>query len=129
MGFFSRQLRPAEKNYSVTELECLAIVASLSHFEFYLYARDVTVITDHQPCCSLVSGCHLNKRLLRFALALQRFCVVIKYRPGKIHNNADGMSRQAWPCDQSSSALVESDSPLSNLSGGNCGRSNEHIHL
>ncbi len=129
VGFFSRQLRPAEKNYSVTELECLAIVASLSHFEFYLYARDVTVITDHQPCCSLVSGCHLNKRLLRFALALQRFCVVIKYRPGKIHNNADGMSRQAWPCDQSSSALVESDSPLSNLSGGNCGRSNEHIHL
>ncbi len=32
VAFFSRQLRTSECNYSVTELESLAIVASIRHF-------------------------------------------------------------------------------------------------
>ncbi len=87
VGFFSRQLRPAERNYSVSELECLAIVASLKQFEF---------LTDHKPCLALVKGSHLNKCLLRFALVIQQFNASMMYRPGKLHANADGMSRQAW---------------------------------
>ena len=111
VGFFSRQLRPAERNYSVTELETLAIVSALRHFEFYLYGREVVVVTDHQPCVSLVNGGRLNKRLLRFALCLQQFAVSIVYRPGRSHSNADGMSRQAWSVDDEDSAHVVSDLP------------------
>ncbi len=36
VAFFSRQLRGAEKRYSVTELESLAIVAVVAHFNVYL---------------------------------------------------------------------------------------------
>jgi len=123
VGFFSRQLKPAEKNYSVSELESLAIVASLKHFEFFLYAKGVTVITDHKPCLSLVDGCHLNKRLLRFALVLQQFNVSLVYRPGKLHANADGMSRQAWPSpDVKAAQMGSSDLSLSQiLAGGDVG--------
>ncbi len=96
VGFFSRQLRPAERNYSVSELECLAIVASLKQFQFFVYSKEVTVVTDHKPCLALVKGSHLDKRLLRFALVIQQFNASIMYRPGKLHANADGMSRQAW---------------------------------
>ncbi len=44
VGFYSRQLRSAEKNYSVSELECLAIVASLKHFEFHIYGIEKCVL-------------------------------------------------------------------------------------
>ncbi len=110
VGFFSRQLRSAEKNYSVSELESLAIVASLKYFEFYLYTKSVVVVTDHQPCLALMEGSSLNKRLLRFALALQQFDVQIIHRPGKSHSNADSMSRQVWP-DDDEAAQCLSDSP------------------
>ncbi len=123
VGFFSRQLRPAERNYSVSELECLAIVASLKHFEYFVYSKEVTVVTDHKPCLALENGSHLNKRLLRFALVLQQFNVFLEYRPGKLHANADGMSRQAWPSAEVESAQVCSSdlSPGQILGGGDVG--------
>ncbi len=45
VAFYSRQLRPAERNYSVTELESLAIVASINHFEYHVYGRPLRVVT------------------------------------------------------------------------------------
>ncbi len=71
VAFFSRQLRGAEKNYSVTELETLAIVAAVLHFDFYLYGAPVVVSTDHRACVSLLSSRQLNRRLTRLALKLQ----------------------------------------------------------
>ncbi len=123
VGFYSRQLRSAEKNYSVSELECLAIVASLKHFEFHIYGIEVRVVTDHKPCLALMSGGHLNKRLLRFALALQGFRVELEYHPGRLHQNADGMSRQAWlSSDDESAHCALSDLTSGQiLVGGNVG--------
>jgi len=45
-AFFSRQLRGAEQRYSATELEALAVVASVSHFAYYLYGHRFTVFTE-----------------------------------------------------------------------------------
>ncbi len=71
VAFFSRQLRGAERNYSVTELETLAIVAAVLHFDFYLYGAPVVVFTDHRACVSLLSSRQLNRRLTRLGLKLQ----------------------------------------------------------
>jgi len=106
VAFFSRQLRPSEKNYTVTELESLAIVAALQHFERLLYALPVTIVTDHKACLALTTGRGLNKRLLRFALLLQDRPVSIVHRAGREITNADGFSRQAWT-DQGSSAVPQ----------------------
>ncbi len=91
--FFSRQLRGAKSRYTVTELEALAIVESLRHFKHYLLGTSVTVVTDHRACLVLLASSHLNKRLMRFALRLQQYDVKLVYRPGKLHDNADGLSR------------------------------------
>jgi len=53
VAFFSRQLRGAERRYTVTELEALGIVESIRHFDHYLYGARVQVVTDHRACVAL----------------------------------------------------------------------------
>ncbi len=106
VAFYSRQLRQAERNYSVTELESLAIVASIHHLEYHVYGRPLRVVTDHKACMALRSSSNLNRRLLRFALALQDREVEIVHRPGAGHGNADSLSRQCWDRDESDVATM-----------------------
>ncbi len=124
VAFFSRQLKTAEKNYSVTELEALAVVSAVRHFDYHLYGRPFKLVTDHRACLALSRGSTLNKRLLRFALALQDREIVFEYREGTRLGNADGLSRQAWTdVEESESDPIVSSaaSPGNRLGGGSCG--------
>ena len=47
VAYVSRLFSTAKRNYSVTGLETLALVWTLTRFHSYLYAQSVTVITDH----------------------------------------------------------------------------------
>ena len=47
VAYASRALNPSEKNYSVTELETLAVMWAITHFHTYLYKNRATVLTDH----------------------------------------------------------------------------------
>ena len=48
----------------------------------------------------MMSSTHLNKHLWRWAIYLQDFCVLFKYRPGRENIVADGFSRQAWSSEE-----------------------------
>jgi hypothetical protein len=47
VGFGGRSLRASEKNYTVTEIELLGVLAGIKHFHSYLANKRFKVVTDH----------------------------------------------------------------------------------
>ena len=96
VAYFSRQLQGAQKHYSATELEGLAVFKAIHFFSHFLYGRKFDVITDHQALVSLLKSRILNRRLHGWVLQLLDYDFSISYRPGKDNADADCLSRQAW---------------------------------
>ncbi len=65
IAFASRSLNRAESNYSVTQLEVLAIVWALKKFRDLVYGYPITVFTDHLPATYLFKNKQLTGRLAR----------------------------------------------------------------
>lgn len=89
----SKKLLPAERNYSTIERECLAIVWAVKKYSPYLYGQSFTVQSDHQPLEHLDGLKPTNKRLMRWALALQPYDILVESIPGKENVGADYLSR------------------------------------
>lgn len=93
VGYFSRRLLSYQCNYSVTELELLAILESIEYWHYYLYGREFKVITDHLPLKGLQRHTKPNTRLFNWAMRLNQYRFTIHYRPGILNEEADYLSR------------------------------------
>ena len=49
VAYYSHKLNDAEKRYSTTDREMLAIVDCLQHFKHMLLGQNFIVYTDHKP--------------------------------------------------------------------------------
>lgn len=99
-AFFSRQTRAAERRYSATELEALAMVETIMHFSQYLLGKQFVSYTDHKALCSLLTSDRLNPRLKRLSMKLSGYSVSVVYVPGPSNTAADALSRQEWEPDE-----------------------------
>ena len=93
VAYASKKLLPRERNYSVIERECLAIVFAIKKFQKYLYGKEFVLQTDHQPLayiqrCKIESG-----RIMRWALFLQNYRFRIEAIKGSDNIGADYLSR------------------------------------
>ena len=93
MCYASKKLLDREKHYSVIERECLAIVWSVQKFQSYLYGKEFSLETDHQPLTYLNKAKVANARLMRWALALQPFKMRLESIKGSDNFAADFLSR------------------------------------
>ena len=99
IAYNGRGLNHAEKNYSTTEREALALVEGIKKFQPYLFGRKFTVVTDHSSLRWLMNIKDATGRLARWSLLLQQYDFEIVYRPGKEHGNADSLSRRPYDVD------------------------------
>ena len=97
VAYYSSKFSPAERNYCVTRKELLAVVKSLENFHPYLYGATFTVRTDHAALRWLRSMKNPEGQLARWIGRLEQYDYNIVHRPGRVHNNADSLSRR--PCE------------------------------
>jgi hypothetical protein len=100
--YFSKKMNGAQKNYSTSDKEGLALVLAVRAFRSYLSDK-VIVFTDHEPLRYMHSMAATNQRLLRWCLELQAYNLEIQHIAGKNNVIADYLSR---PCDVISNVSV-----------------------
>nr|XP_037284101.1 uncharacterized protein K02A2.6-like [Rhipicephalus microplus] len=105
LGFRSRTLTAAEKNYAQIEREALALVYGVTRFRDYLLGRQFTLLTDHQPLLGLLRADRQTPamaaaRIQRWAIILGAYRYRLQHRPGKLMCNADALSRLPQPLQE-----------------------------
>ena len=93
IAFYSQKLNSCQRNYTVTEKECLAAVMAVKKFRPYVEMMPFTIITDHASLKWLMTLKDLNGRLARWSLQLQIFDFQIEHRRGSENIVADMLSR------------------------------------
>ncbi len=93
IAYASRLLKSSEKKYAVLQKEALGIVWSLKHFYPYLYGRHFVIVTDHRPLKWLKTMNAPNNLFARWISEIQAFDFEVVHRPGRLHSNADTLSR------------------------------------
>lgn len=96
--FASSTLSNAEKGYSQIEREALAIMFAVKKFHKFVFGRQFTLVTDHQPLQYIFGNksripVTSANRLQRWAIILSGYMYTIEYKKGKSIGNADALSR------------------------------------
>ena len=94
IAYFSKTLSPAERNYCVTRRELLAVVMAVKHFRPYLYGRPFRLRTDHASLKWLYKLKEPQHQVARWIEILSEFTFKLEHRAGRLHENADGLSRK-----------------------------------
>ena len=96
IAYGSKKFNRAQRNYSVTRREMNALVYFCLYFKKYLLGRKFKVRVDHSSLKWMFGIKEPEGQVARWLESLADFDFEPEYRPGKLHANADAMSRH--PC-------------------------------
>jgi ribonuclease HI len=98
VAYYGRASQPADKNWTVTEIELLAALEAIRNWRPYIWGRRFKLVIDHAALRWLhtmkdqVSGGPAS-RLTRWALKLSEHNFEVEHKPGANHCDADAISR------------------------------------
>ena len=94
--FAGRGLRPNEKRFGISEIECLAVLSGIQYFSTYLANKKFLLRTDHSALQFLKNIKNPSGRLARWAIYLSQYTFEVQHVPGKSLANADAISRMPF---------------------------------
>jgi hypothetical protein len=93
IAYASRHFNKAELNYSTIEKEAAAVVFGIQRFRHYLQDKPFVIISDHRPLQWLKTFKDEGGKLGRSSIMLANMDCTIRFRPGRVNENADFLSR------------------------------------
>lgn len=94
VAYWSRVLKAAERNYSATEREALALKESLVKFQAHIEGERLIAITDHAALTWSNTFQNVNRRLMSWGAVFSAYPnMEIVHRAGRVHSNVDPISR------------------------------------
>ena len=98
IGYVSRSLSKAERNYSQLEKEGLACIFGVKKFHSYLFGHPFELVTDHKPLLTLLNehkatSPQASARIRRWSLILAAYKYTIVFKKTEEHGNTDALSR------------------------------------
>lgn len=97
LGFFSKKLDDAQRNYSTYDRELLGIFLGIKHFRYMLEGRRCHVFTDHKPLTYAFNqrSEKASPRQIRHLDFISQFTTDIRHIAGAANATADLLSRIA----------------------------------
>ena len=96
IAYTGRKMLPAERKYSITEMEMLAVYHAIRKFDCYIRFHPITVITDHSPLVWIFKKQPTSNRICKWSFVLNQYNLKVQYRAGKL-NHCDPISRREYP--------------------------------
>lgn len=93
ISFNSRTLSASEKNYTITELELLAIIHGLKKNSHFLIGHKVIVLTDHIAATFMRVRDVYPARIIRWLYYFEKFDIEMIHIAGAKNQVADALSR------------------------------------
>jgi hypothetical protein len=90
IAFYSRKLNKAQRNYTTTERELLAIVETLKEYRNILLGQKIKVFTHHK---NLTCVSFNMQRVIRWRMVIEDFAPELVYIPRAKNIVADAISR------------------------------------
>ncbi|CAB1107749.1 unnamed protein product [Ectocarpus sp. CCAP 1310/34] len=91
--YISRATLPAERNWTVLDLEAGGIVWAIKRLRGYMWSTKFIIYSDHKALESIGKVGEHNARVQRWLEFLSNFTYTLKYRKGSANGNADFLSR------------------------------------
>ena len=94
IAFTSIRLTPGQVKWGVTSKESGALIHCLTKFRAYVHGHPTVYLTDHKALLSVMTGNEFaTDRLNRMCTELMEYDLHLCYRPGKLLDLADLISR------------------------------------
>ena len=93
IAYMSSKFSSAQRKYTTTERECLAVITAIEKFRQYIEGTKFKVVTDHASLLWLKNLKDPSGRLCRWALRLQPYDFEFIHRRGTQMAVADALSR------------------------------------